>query len=404
MFIDSSKAHYLIQKYGSPLYVYDEKTLRQRCRELHDFLPHENLRVHYSAKANSNLTFLKIVKDEDIDVDAMSSGEIYMEMLAGFTPDRIFYVCNNVSQEEMKYAVDRKILVSADSLSQLETLGKINNGGDCAIRINPGVGDGHNAKVVTGGKKTKFGIQIDQIDEALEIIKKYNMKLVAINQHIGSLFLTGEKYVESVKTILDIAARFPDLKFVDFGGGFGVPYKPEENRLDLNKLSNDIEKVIADFKKKSGKNDIAFSIEPGRYISAECCILLGTVYSIKHSYDTTYIGTDLGMNVLARPVLYGSYHGIEVFPKNGNNGKKEVATIVGNICESGDIMAKDREIDSAAEGDIIGVMNAGAYGYSMSSNYNCRLRPAEVLIDLNGNDRLIRRRDTFEDLARGFEI
>ena len=402
MFLSDDKVFELIKKYGSPLYVYDERILRKSCREMHNLLPKKNLRVNYSAKANSNIEILKIVRDEDIDVDAMSPGEIYVQKLAGYNADRIFYIGNNVSKEEMQYAINEKVLVSVDSLAQLESFGQINPGGDVAVRFNPGIGTGHHQKVVTAGKKTKFGVQKDFIPQVKAILEKYNLNLVGIDQHIGSLFLEPDAYIKGVESLLEISTQFSGLKFIDMGGGFGVPYHEGECRLDLKELSEKLNAVLDEFLKDYDNKDVIFKIEPGRYIPAECGVLLGEVYSVKENYGTTYVGTDLGFNVLMRPVLYDSYHAITIIKSNKSENGKEVATIVGNICESGDIIANEREMRKVSEGDIVAVGNAGAYGFSMSSNYNCRLKPAEVLIDKDGNDRLIRRRDTIEDLIRNF--
>lgn len=402
MFLSDERVFELIKKYGSPLYVYDENILRKSCRDMHDLLPNKNLRVNYSAKANSNLEILKIVRDEDIDVDAMSPGEIYVQKLAGYSSDKIFYIGNNVSKKEMQYAIDENVLVSVDSLSQLESFGQINPGGDVAVRFNPGIGTGHHQKVVTAGKKTKFGVQKDFVPQVKELLEKYNLNLVGIDQHIGSLFLESDPYIKGVESLLEIAAQFPGLKFIDMGGGFGVPYHEGEGRLDLQELSDKLDKVLDDFLANYDNKDVIFKIEPGRYIPAECGVLLGEVYSVKDNYGKTYIGTDLGFNVLMRPVLYDSYHAVTIVKADPNEEGEEVATIVGNICESGDIIANERNIKKVSIGDVVVVGNAGAYGFAMSSNYNCRLKPAEVLIDKDGNDRLIRRRDTFEDIIRNF--
>lgn len=402
LFISDEKIFELIKKYGSPLYVYDENTLRLRCREIKNLLPNKNLRVNYSAKANSNLSLLKIVKDEGLDVDAMSPGEIFIQLNAGFSPEQIFYIGNNVSAEEMSYAIENNVLVSVDSLSQLDLYGKINPNGNVAVRFNPGVGAGHHEKVVTAGKKTKFGVQKEFVPQVKELLAKHNLNLVGINQHIGSLFMDSKPYIEGVKSLLEIAKEFPNLKFVDMGGGFGVPYKEGEARLDLDKLSKDLDEVLTEFLNDYDNKDVTFKVEPGRYISAECGILLGTVYSVKENYGNKYVGTDLGFNVLARPVMYDAYHEVCVAKKNGSCTERESVSIVGNICESGDIIAKDRLLPKIDEGDVIAVMNAGAYGFAMDSNYNCRLKPAEVLITALGEDKLVRHRDKLENIIRNF--
>lgn len=395
----------LIEKYGSPLYVYNEGIIRNRCREMKNLIPYEGFSVNYSAKANSNLAFLQIVQSEGLDVDALSMGEIFVELKAGFSPEQIFFVSNNVSKEEMQFAIDRNILISVDSLSQLEQYGKLNGGGDVAIRFNPGVGAGHHDKVVTGGNKTKFGVNIEYIPQVKEILAKYDLKLVGINQHIGSLFMDGDAYLQGVGAMFDVATHFKDtLRFIDIGGGFGIPYGKQDNqrRLDLKALGEKLQKFVDDFIKEYGKQ-LTIKIEPGRYISAESGVLLGRVHAVKNNEDMKFIGTDLGFTVLARPMIYDSHHDIEVYRNNGRpSGKTEKVTIVGNICESGDIIAKDRALPEIFEGDLLCVLDAGAYGHVMSSNYNNRLRPAEVLIRQNGEVVLIRERDTLEDIVKKF--
>lgn len=395
----------LIEKYGSPLYVYNEKILREKMRDMKNLVFYENFCVNYSAKANSSLAILQIANEEGLNIDAMSPGEMYAELKAGFSPDKIFYISNNVSKEEMKYAIDNNIILSVDSISQLEQYGKLNKGGKVAARFNGGIGAGHHEKVITAGKDTKFGINPNEIDLFNQVLKKYDLKLVGINQHIGSLFMEPDKYIEGVYAILSIAKQFKDLEFVDLGGGFGIPYnKLEDNykTLDIKALGKKLDEIFEDFTKEYGKR-IKFKVEPGRYIAAECGVLLGTVHSIKYNGENKYAGTDIGFNVLARPVMYDSHHDIEVYRKDDEKCEEiEAITVVGNICETGDIIAKNRMLPKLKEGDILGVLDAGAYGHVMSSNYNNRLRPAEVLIRENGEVVLIRKRDTLEDIVKNF--
>ena len=396
----------LIEKYGSPLYVYNETILKERCRELKNLVDYKHFHVNYSPKANSNLEILKIVRSEGLWTDAMSPGEIYVSLKAGFKPEEILYISNNVNDEELIYAIKAGVKISVDSVSQLERYGRINPGGRVAIRINPGVGAGHHKKVVTGGKKTKFGIEIRFLDEVKTILRKYNLLITGINQHIGSLFMDGESYIESVGSVLSVAKEFDDLEFVDLGGGFGIPYHKQEDepRLDLKLMGIKLTEIISNWIKDYGK-EIIFKIEPGRYVVAESAILLGTVNAVKMNYDIKYIGTDLGFNVLIRPAMYDSYHDIEIYRRSGKSSvTNEQVRIVGNICETGDIIAKDRMLPEIFVEDILGVLDSGAYGFAMSSNYNNRLRPAEVLIDKDGNHRLIRRRENLEDLVRTFDI
>lgn len=396
----------LVETYGSPLYVYSEEIFRERCRELKNLVTYPNFSVNYSVKANGNLTLVKIAKEEGLNVDAMSPGEIHLELRAGFDPSKILYISNNVSADEMQYAIDRGVLISVDSISQLELYGKINAGGNVCIRFNPGVGAGHHEKVVTGGKKTKFGVDPTFVPQVKEMLTKYDLTLVGINQHIGSLFMEGDKYIEGAQSVLNIAKNFDTLEFIDMGGGFGIPYNKlaGQPRLDLVQMGKRMDEVFFQFAKDYGK-EIMFKIEPGRYIAAESGVLLGSVYATKMNYVTKYIGTDLGFNVLKRPVMYDSHHDIEIYRASDvESVKSEIVNVVGNICESGDIIAKDRELPEIFEGDVLGVMDAGAYGYCMASNYNNRLRPAEVLITEEGSAKLIRRRDTLDDIMRNFDI
>lgn len=404
-FYKNSNPKDLINEFGSPLYVYNKDIFRSRCREMAELVPYDNFKVTYSIKANSNLSLLRIACDEGLHADAISPGEIFVLEKAGFKADQIFYISNNVSDEELKFAIDRNIITSIDSISQLERYGRLNPGGDVCVRFNPGVGDGHHKKVITGGKTTKFGVNLDKADKVKDVLTKYNLRLVGINQHIGSLFMDGSKYLESVKSILATAACFADLEFVDFGGGFGIPYRKQEGhkRLELKKFGIKFAAVLNKWTDDYGKK-IMFRIEPGRYISAECAILLGNVYVKKKNYSKVFVGTDIGFNTLIRPVMYEAYHEIEVY-RNGilvKDAEKQVVSVVGNICEAGDVIAEERNLPMIHEEDIIGIMDVGAYGYSMSSNYNNRLRPAEVLIKSNSEVELIRRRDTLEDLVRNF--
>lgn len=392
----------LISQYGSPLYIYNEDILRTRCKEMKNLVSYPHFTPHFSIKANTNIHLLKIVREEGLHADVMSPGEIYLALESGFTPDELFFIPNNVVPEDMKYAIDKGVTVSVDSLDQLRLYGELNPGGKVAIRFNPGVGAGHCEKVVTGGKKTKFGVNPEYIPEVKRILETYNLTLVGINQHIGSLFMDGKPYIDSLSSILNIARNFDDLEFIDLGGGFGIPYHKQdgEERLDIKALGEALDPVLHNFAKEYGK-EIQFQIEPGRYIPCESCALLGHVTATKTNADHDYIGCDIGFNVLQRPIMYGSHHDIEIYSREEKEQTLAPFTVVGNICESGDILAKDRLLPrSTTRGDLIAMMDAGAYGYCMASCYNQRFRPAEILIHSNGTIQQIRKRDTFEDLIR----
>lgn len=392
----------LIAQYGSPLYIYNEDILRSRCRDMKNLVTYKNFVPHFSIKANTNIHLLKIVREEGLHADVMSPGEIYLALESGFKPEELFFIPNNVVPEDMKFAIEHGVTTSVDSLDQLKLYGELNPGGKVAIRFNPGVGAGHHEKVVTGGKKTKFGVNPEYIPEVKRILETYNLTLVGINQHIGSLFMDGKPYIESLDSILNIARQFDDLEFIDLGGGFGIPYHKQdgEARLDIEALGKALDPVLQSFADEYGKA-IQFQIEPGRYIPCESCVLLGTVTATKTNADHDYLGCDIGFNVLQRPIMYDSHHDIEIYCREAKEAPLGPLTVVGNICETGDILAKDRILPTTAcRGDLIAMMDAGAYGYCMASCYNQRFRPAEILIQSNGTVRQIRKRDTFEDLIR----
>ncbi len=410
-FFGKSTPEELAAIYGTPLYVYNENILRTRCQELNALSSLKGFRVNYSAKANTNLELLKIIREEHCVVDAMSPGELFMNQKAGFPKENILYVCNNVSMQELKNAVDNGVLISVDSLSQLELLGSLNKGGKVMVRFNPGIGAGHHQKVITAGKETKFGVTPDMVNDVFAVLKKYDLTLAGINQHIGSLFMEADGYLNAAEFLLSLAETLPQgalekLEIIDFGGGFGIPYRKYdgEARLDLAELGKKLHALLSTWAEKTGYAG-SFFVEPGRYVVAECSVLLGTVYATKSNGENLYAGTDLGFNVLARPMMYDSHHDVEVYRKNGSPDAELIEqSVVGNICESGDILAKKRMLPRIQEGDILGILDAGAYGYVMSSTYNQRLRPAEVLIDKDGNHKLIRRRDTLEDLMQGYNF
>ncbi|MCR5508246.1 MAG: diaminopimelate decarboxylase [Lachnospiraceae bacterium] len=393
----------LAKKFGTPLYVYNEDIIRDRMTKVANVITKYPYRANYSCKTNTNLSVLKIAIETGLNADAMSEGEMRMLLKAGFTPDRIFYVCNNVSADEMKFAIDNGITVSLDSLDQLKLFGSINRGGSCSVRINPGVGAGHHEKVVTAGKKTKFGISEEDIDSIFKIAAEYDLKITGINQHVGSQFLDPAPFLAAVDNLLRIAMRFKDLEFIDFGGGYGIPYHKldDEKEFDMDQFSREFTAKLDRFVAEYGSAPL-FKSEPGRFCVAEGGVILGRVYSIKENSGIKYVGTDVGMNVLVRPSMYDSWHDIEII-RNGSvvgreDGLMEKVTVCGNICESGDVLCKDRELPVVKDDDLICVLDAGAYGYSMCSSYNTRLRPAEVLITSDGTAKLIRRRETFDDM------
>ena len=402
-FYQGHNPHDLVQNYGSPLYVYSERIFREKCKDMVSLCPYHNFRVNYAIKANTNLTLMAIARDEGLKADVSSAGEIVAALAAGFLAEDIFFIANNISPEEMKFAIARNIAISVDSLSQLETYGRLNPNGKISVRFNTGIGGGHHEKVVTGGDNTKFGTLTDYMSDVKNLLDKYNLKLVGINHHIGSQY-AQELYIDGVLALLDVARQFDDLEFIDFGGGFYIPYHKQEGEkaFDLKPIGESLAKHMQNFSDEYGK-EITCMIEPGRYICAESGILLGTAHAVKQVGAAKYVGTDIGFSVFARTTLYDAHHDIEVYHQGCIPDTKEVINIVGNQCESGDYIAKERLMPVIKEGNVLGVMDAGAYGYSMCSEYNHRQRPAEVLIRLDGSLQLIRRRDTYEDMLKNMQ-
>ena len=391
----------IAKTYGTPVYVYNEDILRARMRSIATAITKYPYRASFSIKANTNIHILKIALSEGCNCDAMSIGEIQMALRAGFPCDRIFFVANNVGADEMQFAIDHNIMTSCDSLAQLELYGTLNPGGRVAVRINPGIGAGHHEKVLTGGKKTKFGISEEFIPRIFEIAKKYNLTIAGINQQIGSLIMDPQPYLDAVSNLLRIALQFKNLEFIDFGGGFGVPYHKLDDEPDfpMQDFRQRIEPLLDAFVEKYGSVPMFYS-EPGRFCVADGGVILGRVHATKHNAGKTYVGTDVGMNVLVRPSMYDSWHDIEVI-RHGDVVARDnmvLQTVTGNICESGDILAHDRILPKMQSGDLICVLDAGAYGLCMASTYNSRPRPAEILICTDGTIKVIRRRETIEDL------
>ncbi len=402
-FFKGNRPETLLEKYGSPLYIYNEEIIRKHMDAVAKVITRYPYTANYSVKANTNIHILKLALEEGNNCDAMSPGEIQMLLAAGFPEDRIFFVPNNVSAEELQFAIDHHIMTSLDSLDQLDLYGSLNPGGKCAVRLNPGVGAGHHDKVITAGKKTKFGIAEEDIDQIFEIAGRHGLTIAGINQHIGSLFMDPEPYLKAVSNLLRIAERFPKLEFIDFGGGYGIPYHKldGEAEYDMESFKKQLEPILDAFVADYGYAPL-FKSEPGRYCVAEGCVLLGTVNAVKQNAGKKYAGTDIGMNVLIRPSMYDSWHDIEII-RDGevlSRTDLEEITVTGNICESGDLLAKDRMLPKIRRGDLACVLDAGAYGYSMSSSYNSRPKSAEIMICRDGSVKQIRKRETIEDLLK----
>jgi len=404
LFFEGVSVKDLARKFDTPLYVVSEKRIRDNYNRLVDALVsnYKYLRVYYAAKANCNLTVLKVLRSQGAYLDTVSPGEVFMGLVTGYTPDRIMFTGTSVRNDELKMLADANITVNIDSLSELERLLKIGVPQVLSVRVNPEIGAGHHTHCITAGPDSKFGLWEEEAIQAYAIAKRARVERFGIHMHIGSGILEIEPYVQAVDKLLNIAKRVHEevgvsFEFIDIGGGFGVPYKPEDKEFDLATFSS---KVVAFFKSKVAEYGLGkpfLCVEPGRYLVCDASILLTTVNTVKTTPSKKFLGVDAGFNTLIRPTMYGSYQPILVSSKL-DESNKETYDVVGPICESGDVLAKDRELPTVEEGDVLAVLNAGAYGFSMSSQYNARPRAAEVMIR-QGKPLLIREREQLDNLT-----
>ena len=403
LFIDGVSAQMLAEKFDTPLYVISERRVRDNYTRLLEALTcnYEKVEIFYAIKANSNLAILKALESEGANVDAVSPGEVFMALTNGFTPERILFTGTSVRTDELKFLSDGNITINIDSLSELDRLLKIAVPKTLSVRVNPEVGAGAHSHVITAGKESKFGLWEADALEAFSTAKKAGVERFGIQMHIGSGILDVKPFLSALDKLLSVAKRAHeqsgvDFEFIDVGGGIGIPYKPEDKMMDLQVYSD---KVLSLFKSKThqyGLGEPIFFVEPGRYLVADASILLTTVNTVKSTPHKKFVGVDAGFNTLVRPTMYGSYHPIIVANKLVA-AEEEKYDIAGPICESGDLLGKDRRLPRVDEGDLLAVLNAGAYGFSMSSQYNMRPRAAEVLVK-EGKYKLVREREQLDDL------
>jgi len=409
LYIDGVSSLELAEEFDTPLYVLAERRIRENYRRLYSALKkrYGKVRIYYSAKANTSLSVLNILESEGAHLDTVSPGEVFLALRASFTPDRILFTGTSVRDDELKFLVDSGVTINIDSLSQLRRLLDFHVPELISVRVNPEIGAGHHEHCITAGKNSKFGIWEDDVIKAYRRAKEAGVKKFGIQMHIGSGILTVEPFLLAAEKLLEIARHVHeevgvDFEFIDFGGGLGVPYMPEEETLNLDLYA---EKVLDLFLKRIGEYDLGepwFFIEPGRYIVCDAGVLLTRVNTVKVTPFKKFVGVDAGFNTLIRPAMYGSYHPI-VVANRLDSAEEETYDVAGPICESGDLLARDRKLPKISEGDVLAILNAGAYGFSMSSQYNSRPRCAEVLVK-DGEYALIRRREDFESLLMGQEL
>lgn len=366
--------------FGTPVYVYEENVIRTQCQKLKRHFP--EIEFHYAVKANANPELLRIIREEGIGAEAVSLGELNAAKRAGFPKSTLSFTCASLSEEELIKAARTGARINLDSLTQLETWGRNGLGKDVSLRINQGIGAGHHAHVMTGGPHSKFGITLKDIPKAKDMAALYGLRITSIQQHIGSNVLDADIFVKAVRALLGTAAKFPDVTHVDFGGGLGIPYRPEEQELNLKTLGKSMRILLREFKDRKGR-EIVFAMEPGRFIVAESGTLVTSVTDLKETTKRTFVGVNTGFNHLIRHAMYGAYHQIGIVGRR--SGKKACITVAGNICESGDLLAINRLMLLPKIGELLAIRNAGAYGFSMASHFNLRALPKEVLLDGEGN-------------------
>ena len=383
----------LVQKYGLPLYVYDSQIIKGQLNRLNEAFKVKNLRINYACKALNNLSVLKLMKQWGTGLDTVSIEEVILGLKAGFSPPDIMFTPNCVSLSEIEEAMRMGVRINIDNLSILEQFGQAHRNYPICVRINPHIMAGGNLKTSVGHIDSKFGISIHQVPLLHRLIESTGLKVEGLHMHTGSDILDTDVFLAGAELLLELAANFPELSFIDFGSGFKVPYKEGDIETNIEELGNKISNRFNLFCKKYGR-DLMLVFEPGKFLVSEAGSFLAKVNVIKQTTSTVFAGLDTGLNHFIRPMFYDAYH--HITNVSNPKGKKRFYTVVGYICET-DTFGINRPISEISEGDVLCFHNAGAYCFTMASNYNSRLRPAEVLIH-EGKDYLIRKRETFEDL------
>lgn len=386
----------IVEQFGTPLYVYDGDKIVSQYQQLKDAFSGVKLRVKYALKACNNINILRLLLKQGSGLDAVSIQEVHLGLKAGFEPSEILFTPNSVAFDELVSAVELGVQVNIDNISLLEQFGhKYGNSVPCCIRINPHIVAGGTSHIQTGHIDSKFGISIHQLRHVLRIVEKEKIIVNGLHMHTGSDILDSGVFVRAADLLFEAAVNFPDLEFLDFGSGFKVAYKEDDVTTDVEELGKVITERFRSFCKEYGK-ELELWFEPGKFLVSEAGALLVSVNVIKQTTATVFAGVNSGQNHLIRPMFYDAYH--HIINLSNPNGTPRIYSVVGYICET-DTFAVDRKLNEVREGDTLAILNAGAYGFTMSNNYNSRPRPAEVLM-LGGKFHLIRKRETLDDITR----
>ena len=393
-FISNQQFIDIARTYGTPLYVYDADFITAQFQHLSKAFANSNTKFFYACKALTNVNILKHIKSIGCNIDCSSINEVKIALLAGFEPNQVLYTSNGIHFSEIEEAQLLGVHINIDSLSNLKKFGnKFGHSYPVGIRLRPNIMAGGNLKISTGHDKSKFGIPVEQLKEVLDLVEQYNLHIQNLHIHTGSDIKDVDVFVKGIDVLFNIIPHFKELTSIDLGGGFKVPYKEGDAETDITLLAQKVQEAFAHHPNPNGK-PLEVWFEPGKYLVSGAGYLLASVNVVKETSGTHFAGLDTGFNHLIRPMFYDAYHGIENI--SNLSGPIQSYSVVGNICET-DTFAWDRPLNEIRENDILLFRNAGAYGFEMSSNFNSRLKPAEVMIT-QGTVKLIRRRDVFEDL------
>lgn len=386
-------------EYGTPVYIYNADKITAQYQTLTTAFAGQRVRFFYACKALTNPHILRHVHSLGAGIDCSSINEVKLALYAGAQPTNILYTSNGIAFEEIAEAVSLGVHVNIDSLSNLEKFGaRFGSNYPVGLRLRPNIMAGGNLKISTGHDKSKFGIPVDQVQQVLALVQQYDIRVNCLHIHTGSEIKDVDVFVQGIAVLFDIVPQFQHLQYIDLGGGFKVAYRKGEQVTDINELAAKVGAAFANHPNPNGQ-PLEVWFEPGKYMVSECGYFVANVNVIKETAAATFVGINTGFNHLIRPMFYDSYHYI----KNISNpdGEPKQYAVVGNICET-DTFAWDRKLNEVREGDLLLFYNAGAYGFEMSSNFNSRYKPAEVMVE-HGVAKLIRRRDTFDDLLRNVE-
>ena len=394
--ISNAKLLEIAEEFGTPVYVYHGEKIVNQYQRLKGAFPGVNVHLHYALKALNNINILKLLKQQGAGLDAVSIQEVQLGLRAGYMPSEIMYTPNCVDFEEIKEAVTLGVIINIDNISTLELFGhEYGSSVPCCIRLNPHIMAGGHSHISVGHIDSKFGISIYQLRHVQRVVESHKIKVNGLHMHTGSDILDADVFLRGADLLFDAAQSFPDLEFMDFGSGFKVGYKEGDIVTDIEEMGGKIAEAFKNFCKSYGR-ELSLWFEPGKFIVSESGSLLVKANVIKQTTSTVFIGVNSGQNHLIRPMFYDAYHHIENISNPKANPR--LYSVVGYICET-DTLGYDRKIAEVREGDILRIKNAGAYGFTMSNNYNARLRPCEVLYFKN-KAHLIRKRETIEDLYR----